>query len=254
MRSLPATIALTATLTFAASAATQCSPPPSSPPTSGGPAIERPVVVFGDSVLWQADANMRFAFASASKRPATVRAFGGTALCDWVQGVRDALAAKPKPAAIALSFTGNHVTPCTGGSNGQPGPEPGTSAFYEHNRRAMDQIRSAAAAAKVPVVWVTPPPLGSTTSDHIEVFEQMAERRGFDVVSAGDAVTSTPDRFVSTMPCLPDEGASRGCQSGRIRVRADDKVHFFVTRDGYSSGGRRWSDATAQGVLALLAA
>ena len=208
----------------------------------------KPVLFYGDSILWQASGNVAFAFAQA-RQPVKVQAFGGTALCDWVPAIRTALAAKSKPSVVALSFSGNYVTPCTGAAGSTPGPKPGTTGFYAHNRAAMDQIRSAAAEAKVPVVWVTPPPLGSTSSDHLEVFESMAERRGFRIVDAGNAVTSNPDRFVSTMTCRSDEGAGRGCQSGRIRVRADDKVHFFVTKNGYSSGGRRWAEVTVRGVI-----
>jgi hypothetical protein len=212
-------------------------------------ATSRPVVIYGDSIVWQARQNLVYAFAQKTSRPVTVRAFGGTALCDWTSRIREDLAAKTRPAAIVLSFTGNTATPCTGAGEGRTAPAPGTAGFYDHNRRAMDAIRSAAAKVGVPVVWISPPPLGNTTSNHVAVFGQMAARRGFTVVEAGDSVTSTPGQFVSTMRCLSDEGASRGCTAGRIRVRADDKVHFYVARTGYSSGGRRWSDAAAAGVV-----
>lgn len=240
-------------LTIASAVATIPAPSGAAPSAPARPAGNRPVVIYGDSILWQARGNVTFAFARRTMRQVKVQAFGGTALCDWVPAIRKAVAASPRPSAIVLSFSGNTATPCTGATASRPGPAPGTTEFYALNRTAMDAVRSAAGRAGVPVVWVTPPPLGSTTSDHLEQFRLMAERRGFATVDAGSSVTSMPGKYTSVLRCLPDEGASRGCTAGRIRVRADDRVHFFVTRDGYSSGGRRWSEAIAGGVLGILA-
>lgn len=77
--------------------AKQPAPPP--PPPSGG------VVVYGDSIIEEA-------------RPyldADVRAFGGTALCDWSDAIVQ-MANDYHPRLIVLSFIGNNVTPCMEGT------------------------------------------------------------------------------------------------------------------------------------------
>jgi hypothetical protein len=79
-----------------------------------------------------------------------VRAYGGTAPCDWLEDIARVASTRP-PAVAVLVFVGNTVTRCTGG----------TTAGY-----GVDMVRATAIlrAAGSRVVIVAAPPFGGGPS------------------------------------------------------------------------------------------
>lgn len=201
-----------------------------------------PVAMFGDSITQSASSELRLMYAADHPGSSlTVSAMGGTALCDWVPRIRQAIArpAAERPAAIVLAWNGNNLTPCAA----QP---IGSAAFLASYRTAMDQVAEAARTSGVTVVWAktlvraeTDPAPGLN-----ETFATMAEAHGWKVVDASRAVADTHGRWTKTLPCLTWETAAQGCTDGRIDVRSSDRTHFGPD-DGnpYSSGRIRWATA-----------
>jgi len=90
--------ALAAFAWFASSSSSSTSTAPSTPSRSRGP-----VLVYGDSLIEQATPYLQ----STDQ----IRAFGGTALCDWVDKMARA-ATVEQPSVMVVEFVGNDVTPC----------------------------------------------------------------------------------------------------------------------------------------------
>jgi hypothetical protein len=184
--------------------------------------------MYGDSLLEEASPYVR----STDQ----VRAVGGTALCDWFDNIAKASVLE-QPSVLVIEFVGNNLTPCMDGY------------------RTPDQVRAKyeADAARLkrevdaPILWVGPPRFRNGPPATTGLFD--TEPR---FVDAGAAVLSGGD-YTGTLPCLGDEGRSRGCNdSGRIRVRSPDGAHFCPDGKGpcdvYSSGGRRFANAIDEAV------
>jgi hypothetical protein len=219
----------------------------------------RRVILYGDSLAFEA----RNVFALSLQRGNDVevvdRTFGGTAICDRLERMRQDLH-DLQPVAVVLEFVGNNVTPCMRGPNG---PLTGDALVQRYG----DDARSATelfAGAGVRVFWMGAPPVAtSQAADFTRIrrgYEAEATRLTFATpplprvryVDAGRAVAED-GRFTATLPCLPSEGAGEGCVDGHIRMRALDGVHFCPVRTaqgddgcpGYSSGAVRFGLAMA---------
>jgi hypothetical protein len=179
--------------------------------------------MYGDSLLEQASPYVR----STDQ----VRAFGGTALCDWIDNMAQA-AAIEQPQVMVVEFVGNDLTQCMSGSNS---PDQ-VRAKYEADAAALKR------QVDVPILWVGPPQFRNGPPPTSGLFD--SEPR---FVDAGAALLDD-GRYTDTLPCLPDEGADRGCKNGRIAVRAADGAHFGTSAGRYSSGGRRFADAIDEAV------
>lgn len=190
------------------------SPRPTPPPQRQGP-----VLMYGDSLLESSAPYVR----STDQ----VRAFGGTALCDWVDNMAQA-AVLEQPSVLVVEFVGNNVTPCMSGYD-TPNE---VRAKYEADATELKQRVDA------PILWVDPPLFRSGSPPTAGLFE--SEPR---FVDAGAAVLDD-GAYTNTLSCLADERAARGCgNNGRIRVRAPDGAHFGTSASDYSSGARRFADA-----------
>jgi hypothetical protein len=184
-----------------------------------------PVLMYGDSLLEQASPYVR----STDQ----IRAFGGTALCDWVDNMAKA-AAIEQPSVLVVEFVGNDVTPCM---SGYQTPDQ-IRAKYEADANVLKK------RVDVPILWVGPPRFRDRSPAAADLYE--SEPR---FVDAGGAVLAD-GAYTDTLPCLPDEGWEQGCVNGRIRVRAPDGAHFATSGSGYSAGGRRFADAIDEAVKA----
>ena len=76
------------------------------------------VILYGDSLAWEAEASFRGALA-ADDFSVTTETFGGTAMCDWLPQMR-LDAAHVRPQAIVVEFSGNAITPCMRALDGAP--------------------------------------------------------------------------------------------------------------------------------------
>jgi hypothetical protein len=217
------------------------------------------VILYGDSLAFEA----RDAFALTLQRGNDIevvdRTFGGTAICDWLDRMRQDLH-DLQPTAVVLEFAGNNVTPCVQGPQG-PLTGPALADKYRSDARAATGIF---AGAGVRVYWMGAPPISGAQAGDFELVRHVYEAEPsrmtmptppfgtVEYVDAGGAVVEG-GRFTATLPCLPSEDAADGCVDGRIPVRALDGVHFCPVREGpgtdrcpvYSSGAGRFGLAMA---------
>jgi hypothetical protein len=203
----------------------ESSKPASRPASNPAPPIQPqgPVLMYGDSLLEEASPYVR----SSDE----IRAFGGTALCDWIDGMA-AASVTEQPSVMVVEFVGNNVTPCMSG--------------YETPAEVRAKYEADVAELKrrveTPILWVGPPRFREGGPPTAGMFDGEPL-----FVDAGAALLAEGD-YTDTLPCLPSEGSGRGCDSGQIAVRAPDGAHFCPDQrrtpcEVYSSGGRRFAEA-----------
>jgi hypothetical protein len=185
-----------------------------------------PVLVYGDSLIEQASPYLQ----SSDQ----VRAFGGTALCDWVDKMARA-ATVEQPSVMVVEFVGNDLTPCM---KGYQTPDQ-VRAKYEADMARLKRRVDA------PILWVGAPAFRDRAPATLGLYSSEPK-----FVDAGEAVLAD-GAYTDTLPCLADEGSIQGCINGRIRVRASDGTHFATSGSGYSAGGRRFADAIDNAVRKL---
>ncbi len=76
------------------------------------------VVLYGDSLAWEAEDAFVGAFVGRPEVQVVTRTYGGTAICDWFDEMQ-ADAAVLSPGAVVLEFTGNTLTPCMQDATGR---------------------------------------------------------------------------------------------------------------------------------------
>jgi hypothetical protein len=187
-----------------------------------------PVLMYGDSLLEEASPYVN----SADE----IRAFGGTALCDWVDNMA-AAAVIEQPSVMVVEFVGNNLTPCM---EGYETPDQ-VRAKYEADAAELKQRVDA------PILWVGPPQFRAGPAPTTGMFDTEPF-----FVDAGAALLDDGS-YADRLPCLPEEGPGQGCDDGgRIRVRSPDGAHFCPTGKGpcdtYASGGRRFAEAIDEAV------
>ncbi|HKA92329.1 MAG TPA: hypothetical protein VKE97_00900 [Acidimicrobiia bacterium] len=185
-----------------------------------------PVLMYGDSLLVQATPYLR----STDE----VRAYGGTALCDWVDKIAHASTVE-QPSVLVVEFVGNDLTPCM---QGYTTPDQIRAKYEADMARLKNRVDA-------PILWVGPPAFRDRAPAALGLYS--TEPR---FVDAGQSVLAA-GTYTDTLPCLPDEGWVQGCVNGRIRVRASDGAHFAKSGSGYSAGGRRFADAIDEAVREL---
>jgi hypothetical protein len=189
------------------------------------------VLMYGDSLLEEASPYVR----SSDQ----IRAFGGTALCDWVDSMA-AASVTEQPSVMVVEFVGNNVTPCMSG--------------YETPAEIRAKYEADAAELKrqveTPILWVGPPLFRDGPPPTAGIFDGEPL-----FVDAGAALLEDGD-YTDALPCLPGEGSGRGCDGGQIAVRSPDGAHFCPDQRRapcgvYSSGGRRFAEAIDDAVRGL---
>lgn len=73
-------------------------------PALTGCVVSKRVLIYGDSITWESQRQLR-------ARGLEVKAFGGTAICDWLADMRRQAATKTVQ-TVYLEFVGNYFTPC----------------------------------------------------------------------------------------------------------------------------------------------
>jgi hypothetical protein len=214
------------------------------------------VVVYGDSLIWEA----RTSLVQQMQIPAPVRveAFGGTALCDVSDRIVQNARSEPTR-MVVIAFSGNALTPCTKRMGPSPTPAQVSAMYAADLEWVLGHLRTL----RVPTLLVGAPPTispdGVSSWGPINGAWQEAATRwqahGADVTYAntGQALADANGRWTATLPCLPNEDASRGCVGGAIAVRSPDRAHFCPAAapgpDGtcpvWSSGAWRYGQAIA---------
>ena len=229
------------------------------------------MVLYGDSLAWEAQDAFVQALADHSGVQVVVRTFGGTAICDWLDEMA-ADAATLAPGAVVVEFSGNAFTPCMHDANGQPLAE---SALVE--RYATDAATVVATFAPIGTQIVfagSPIPRSAEHSGDFNggrlnaLYEQIGQARdGVRYVDAGAAVLDS-GHWTLTLPCLPVEPCTGGFDAAGQAVnvvRASDGGHFCPASSDavrgvtgecpvWSSGAFRYGTALARPVIESLEA
>src|SRR5438034_1518701 len=133
----------------------------------------RRVILYGDSLAFEARDFFALSLQRGSDVEVVDRTFGGTAICDRLDGMRRDLH-DLQPSAVVLEFVGNNVTPCM---RGPTGPLTGDDLV----RKYRDDARTATeifAGAGVRVYWMGAP---STATAEEPVFAGV--RHGYEAES-----------------------------------------------------------------------
>jgi hypothetical protein len=228
------------------------------------------VVLYGDSLAWEAQEHFVAAFAQVPGTDVVTRTFGGTAICDFLDSMR-ADAMELEPAAVVVEFSGNAMTACMQDSNGAPLSRDAYLARYEADARTVIDIFEPAGTR----IYFAGAPgsrsagaSGDFNGGRLNaMYQRLAdEHTSAEFTDAGAAVLDQ-GRWTASLPCLADEPCEGGTDAaghGINLVRAPDGNHFCPAgeeaRRGvtgacpvWSSGAFRYGLAMANPVLAALA-
>ena len=225
------------------------------------------VVIFGDSLTYQAEPYFNLLVQAGGKAAVSDFAFGGTAVCDWLPKMR-AVANSQHPQVAVLEFAGNSFTSCMDGC--VAGSHAAVSRYCSNLSVAIQVFVTAGTHVFLdgaPIdyqQWVTHDPHWKDLDNAIAA---LAEKYPGLVtyVDAGRAVEGPDQSYVWTLPCLyfePCTGPEIGGARSNV-VRSPDGTHFCVGQSGnavgqvdgcrsYSSGAFRFAAAMAAPVMAWL--
>jgi hypothetical protein len=230
--------------------------------------LARPVVVlYGDSLAWEASDSFNDSFAGHPDVQVHTRTFGGTAICDWLDQMASD-AASLTPGIVVIEFSGNSFTPCMHDANGTPLTGPAVDERYAVDAASViatfSPIGTHVVLAGAPVSGSNSAAIGRLNS----IYSALADDH--DSVSYADAGRSVlaGDSYTITLPCLSSEPCDGGYNSDGLPVnvvRSSDGIHFCpVSGEAvqgitdncpvWSSGAYRYGRALAQPVLDALAA
>ncbi|MDX2381450.1 MAG: hypothetical protein QNM02_17025 [Acidimicrobiia bacterium] len=244
-------------------------PEPGDPDDAARP-LERPVVVmYGDSLAWEARHAFTDALAGRPDVEVVVRTFGGTAICDWFDDMTHDAAALA-PGMIVLEFSGNSFTPCMHDSSGHPLAGGAIvdryAADVERVIAMFSEIGTRIVLAGAPVSLAEAGLVTPSASGMNPLYRRAAQAHiGVRYVDAGASVLDD-DRWTSTLPCLAGEPCTGGVDATGVGinvVRAGDGLHFCpssadaergVTGDCpvWASGAFRYGTALAAPVVESL--
>ncbi len=106
---------------------------------AGAQAASPVVILYGDSLAWESQDHFVAAVTLGTDATAIGRSFGGTALCDYLDIMRED-AATPHPAAVVLEFSGNRFTSCMHHANGEGMGDGDAFLKYLNDARAAVRI------------------------------------------------------------------------------------------------------------------
>jgi hypothetical protein len=225
----------------------------------------RRVVLYGDSLAWEAQGPFTAALAAAGMTQVTTRTFGGTAICDWFSQMR-ADAAAIHPDAVVVEFSGNALTPCMKALDGSSLDTETYFAKYLQDARTVLSIFTPTAT-----VYLAGSPLNLRAALR---HDPNAGRLNW--IYAALSVTTPDTRYIDagavvlldghwthTLPCLPGEPCTGGTNANGTPVnvvRAPDGGHFCPVAPPavrgviagcpvYSSGAYRYGTALADPVI-----
>ena len=227
----------------------------------------RRVVLYGDSLAWQARDFFTTALADAGITNVTTHTFGGTAICDWFEQMRTD-AEEGRPDAVVIEFSGNTFTPCMHMPDGRPLTRRGLSDKYAADAATVLDIFAPTHAlvffAGAPVSRDAEATNDDTTRTLHAMYAAVAGSTPYGrYVDAGEPLLKR-GHWSETLPCLPGEPCTGGRDAAGNQVnvvRSPDGAHFCpgaadavegVTTECpvWASGSWRFGQAMAEPVIA----
>ncbi len=232
--------------------------------------LARPVVVlYGDSLAWEARHAFKGAFADRSGMQVVERTYGGTAICDWLDEMAADVTAL-KPGMVIIEFVGNSFTPCMRDAAGQF--LTGT-AVVERYSADLETVIATFVAIGAQVV-LAGSPASRAEADHTPpgggglnaLYRRTASAHaGVHYADAGAEVLDD-GHWTSTLPCFAFEPCTGGVDAagmGVNAVRSPDGLHFCPARANavrgvtgdcpvWSSGAFRYGSALARPAIESL--
>ncbi|KND43194.1 MULTISPECIES: lipoprotein [Streptomyces] len=225
------------------------------PPDSGGdagtakPAPE--VLYLGDSLAVENQKVLGAQLKDELGAVYTSVPYGGTTLCDYLEGTADRSLVPPRdkaaalvrrlgPDYVVLQFWGNSwdYTPCMDGVTYGKARTEYVRRYEAAAEQLTEQIADAGGEHRPTIVWVLQGP-DPMTPDRVRrvnaLYERRARASGDITADAGRAVSPASDRYTWTqyLPCTPYERAHDGycTQPGRARTALhhdQDYLHFCL--------------------------
>jgi hypothetical protein len=234
------------------------------PPTT---AADRPpgplrVALYGDSLAVEAQDDFGAILTRDGRAEVRVATYGGTAICDFFDRMREDLASF-RPDAVVMEFSGNALTPCIDHEPFVPADR------YERYHADADAVMALYEPAGIPVYWVGAPmsrsaaergdPQWATLND---MYADLARHHPTArYVDAGEAVMRD-GAYTDVLPCLADEPCAGLTDpvtgAAANRVRSPDGAHFCPVEtapvDGTVPGCPVWSSGAWRYATAMAAA
>jgi hypothetical protein len=223
---------------------------------SAAAAAPKQVLVLGDSLVGGSSNYIDFHMSNDGKVRTTIKAVGGTAICDLLAGnhgpwTLEHLLTVKRYDAVVLAYSGGGLTKCTGYVNGQ--------ALVDNYKKAATAVMKISQRHRVRnVVWVKPPAAENPTANFVraslgDLYGSLpAAWPNARVIDGGRSITPG-GTFHRTLPCGSwEKTAAQGCVKNSIRVGASDGVHFYCEKrrtlpyglvapcSTYSSGSNRY--------------
>lgn len=219
-------------------------------------AAPKQVLVLGDSLVGGSSNYIDFHLSYDGKVKTTIRAVGGTAICDLLPGnggpwTLNSLLSAKRYDAVVIAYSGGNYTKCTGYLKGQ--------ALVDKYKADAQAAMAITRQFRVPnVVWVKPPAAARAEPNFVRVrlglfFTTLPSAWPNARVIDGGRNISPRGKYHRTLPCGSWENtAAQGCWKGIIRIGAEDGTHFYCKKrrslpyglvapcDTYSSGSNRY--------------
>lgn len=221
------------------------------------------VVLFGDSLAFQAAPYFDWLVQASGEAQVTNDVYSGTAACDWLPDMRRV--AQSHPRAVVMEFAGNTFTKCMSGCS--PESKSAVTRYCNDMTTAIHLFMDVGASIFLegtPITHAQWETHDRHWNDLNRAFAALANKyRGQVIyVDAGKAVEGNGGSFTWTLPCLyfePCDGPTIDGVHNDV-VRSPDGVHFCPANPKnelglvtpcpvYSSGAYRFASAMAAPVV-----
>ncbi|MBL7488866.1 hypothetical protein I6A60_06905 [Frankia sp. AgB1.9] len=204
------------------------------------------LLVYGDSLIVESQEPFKQAALDAGAHAIELRAWSGTAPCNWVDDVPGQIR-DFRPTVAVLAFSGN-LPACMTGRDLLTGYRQDVTTMVDQLVSAGVQVRLVEEPARK-----ADPVDASGRTELGRLWATIARETPNTRVVRADLAVTAAGRFVPSLPCDPGEPCG---PDGQITVRAPDGVHFCPNLVGtggscgvYSSGAHRYGAAVARGAL-----
>ncbi len=184
------------------------------------------VVLYGDSLSAESVSYFRWAGNASGKAVITTRVVA-SAVCDWFAQMR-ADAARLRPEAVVLEFTGDTITPCMNGYN----PKLDLPAVVDRYRRDLLQAMHIFGDSTHFFIELIPPngPNGPQWAVEegaaLNAMYRSLASPGVTVENAAAGVENPDGSWARALPCWRIEPVCGTAGPGKNVVRGADEFHF----------------------------